>query len=93
MQIAKLRISQKLLWSLTNGMSMTNAEKPLEYTNNLFIWSNHWATVNKQPKFFPAGPFFRMMQMKCLLKCPYFQKPPLPWEIPGYAPDIWCSTI
>ena len=37
-------------------------------------------------KFFPAGLFFRMFQIKCLSKCPYFQKPPLPWKIPGYAP-------
>ena len=28
-------------------MSMTNAEKPLEYTQNLFIWSKYWATVKQ----------------------------------------------
>ena len=27
-----------------------------------------------------------MLQIKCLSKCPYFQKPLLPWKIPGYAP-------
>ena len=27
-----------------------------------------------------------MFQIKCLSKCPYFQKPPLPWKILGYAP-------
>ena len=39
------------------------------------------------PKFFPAGLFFRMLQIKCLPKCPNFQKSPLPRKIPGYAPD------
>ena len=32
----------------------------------------------KSAKFFPAGPFFRMLQIKCLSKYPYFQKPPPP---------------
>ena len=41
----------------------------------------------KYPKFFPAGPFFRMLQIKLLSKRPYFQKPPLPWKILGYSPD------
>ena len=27
-----------------------------------------------------------MLQIKCLSKCPYFQKPPLPRKIPGDAP-------
>ena len=38
--------------------------------------------------FFPAGPFFSVFQIKCLLKCPYFKEPPLPWKIPGYAPEF-----
>ena len=46
----------------------------------------------KYLKFFPAGPFFRMLQIKCLSKCPYFQKPPLPWKIPRYAPVISCGV-
>ena len=31
-----------------------------------------------------------MLQIKCLSKYPYFQKPPppLPWKIPGYAPEL-----
>ena len=32
----------------------------------------------KIPKFFPVANFFRMLQIKCLSKWPYFQKPPLP---------------
>ena len=40
----------------------------------------------KSPKFFPAVPFFRMLLIRYLPKCPYFQKPPLPWKVPGYAP-------
>ena len=27
------------------------------------------------------------------MKCPYFKKPPLPWKIPGYAPDITDSIL
>ena len=41
----------------------------------------------KSPKFFPAGPFIRIRQIKCLSRCPYFHKPPLPWKITGYAPE------
>ena len=41
----------------------------------------------KYPKFFPAGPFFCAFQIKCLSKCSYFKRPPLPWKIPDYAPD------
>ena len=37
------------------------------------------------PKFFPAGPFFSVFSLS---KCPYFKKPPLPSEIPGYAPVL-----
>ena len=33
---------------------------------------------------------FRMLQIKYLSKCPYVQKPPLPWKIFGYAP-AWDS--
>ena len=40
----------------------------------------------KISEIFSAGPSFRMFQIKCLSKCPYFQKPPLPWKILGYAP-------
>ena len=29
----------------------------------------------KYPKFFPAGTFFRILQIKCSSKRPYFQKP------------------
>ena len=28
-----------------------------------------------------------MLQIKCLSKCHYFQKPTLPWKIPGYTPE------
>ena len=28
-------------------MSMTNPEKLLEYTKNLFVWSKYWATVKQ----------------------------------------------
>ena len=34
---------------------------------------------------FPDEPFFRELQIKCLSKCPYFKKPPLPLKIPSYA--------
>ena len=40
----------------------------------------------ESPKCFHTGPFFSVLQIKCLSKCPYFKKPPLPWKIPGYAP-------
>ena len=39
----------------------------------------------KVPKIFPAGPFFRVLQIKYLSKCFYFKKPPLPWKVPSYA--------
>ena len=35
-------------------MSMTNAVKSLEYTENLYIWLKHQATVNP---FVPNAPF------------------------------------
>ena len=41
----------------------------------------------KISEIFPAGRFFWMLQIKFSSKCPYFIKPPLPWKIPGYAPD------
>ena len=28
-------------------MSMMNAEKSLEYTQKLFIWSKYWATIKQ----------------------------------------------
>ena len=31
--------------------------------------------------------FVCFSQIKCLSKCPYFQKPTPPWKIPGYAPE------
>ena len=46
----------------------------------------------KYLKFFPAGPFFRRLQIKCLSKCPYFEKPPLLSKIPGYTPLIDSKT-
>ena len=46
----------------------------------------------RSPKFFPAGPFIRMLHIKCLTKCPYFQKPPLPSKIPGYALELNSSN-
>ena len=42
----------------------------------------------KSPKSLSAGPVFRMLLIKYLSKCPYFQKLPLPWKIPGYAPAV-----
>ena len=34
-----------------------------------------------------------MLQIKCLSKCPYFKKPPLPCESPCYAPlIIWAAN-
>ena len=47
----------------------------------------------ESPKFFPAGPFFSVFQIKYLSKCPYFKKPPLPWKIPGYTPDKFLSFL
>ena len=41
----------------------------------------------KSPNFFPAGSFFLVLQIKCLSKCPYFKKLPLPWNIPGPRPQ------
>ena len=60
----------------------------------IFIYGlNFWFKIifevylgKKISKFFPAGPFFRVLQIKCLSKCSYFKKTPLPWKIPGYAP-------
>ena len=37
-------------------------------------------------KNFPCGTFFLVFLTKCLLKCPSFTKPPLPWKISGCAP-------
>ena len=42
----------------------------------------------ESPKFFPAGPFFSVFQIKYLSKCP-----PLPWKIPGYTPDKFISFL
>ena len=41
----------------------------------------------KSPKFFPAGSFFLVLQIKCLSKCPYFKVPPLLWKISDYVPE------
>ena len=38
---------------------------------------------SKHPKFFPAGPFFLVLELECLLKCPNSKKTPLPSQIPG----------
>ena len=45
------------------------------------------------PKFFPAEPFFRVLQIKCLSKCPYFKKPPLPLKGPVYMPEVLLHRI
>ena len=39
------------------------------------------STINRKESF------FRVLQIKCLSKCPYSKKPFLPWKIPGYKPD------
>ena len=36
-------------------------------------------------KFFLEEPFFSVLQITCLSKCPYFEKPPLTWKFSGYA--------
>ena len=41
----------------------------------------------KISKMFLWGSFFCMLHTKFLSKCPYFQKSPLPWKVPGYSPD------
>ena len=46
-----------------------------------------WVSRRKKPTFFPAAPFFNVLLMKCLLKYPDSKKTPLPWKIPGYAPE------
>lgn len=43
----------------------------------------------KTVKFFPAGHFFSMLWTKCLSKCPYSNKSPLVWKIPGCAPLLY----
>ena len=42
----------------------------------------------KYQKIFPAGPLFHVLQIKFLLKCPYFKKfIHLTWKIPGSTAD------
>ena len=36
------------LWLAVYGMSMKNAQKSLEYTQNLFTWSKYWTTVKQR---------------------------------------------
>ena len=43
----------------------------------------------KNPKFFPTRPFFLMLLMKYLSKCPNSKKIPLLWKIPGCSPELW----
>ena len=54
-----------------------------------FIIQNAVLSVpgKKSPKYFPAGHFFRVLQIKFLSKCPYFKNFPLDSKIPGYVPD------
>ena len=44
-------------------------------------------------KNFPAAPFFLVFLTKCLLKCPSFTKPPLPWKISGCVPGAIHRSI
>ena len=44
----------------------------------IFFQENVVTCRKNFPKFFPAGPFIRMLQIKCLLKCHYFQNLPCP---------------
>ena len=37
---------------------------------------------------FPCGAFISCVAIKCLSKCPYFKKHPLPWNISGCAPEL-----
>ena len=46
----------------------------------------------KTPKFFPAGPFFRVFLTKWLSKCLNSTKPPLPWKISGCTPALGNNT-
>ena len=39
-------------------------------------------------EIFPCEAFLSCVAIKCLSKCPYFKKPPLPWKIPGYKPGL-----
>ena len=43
----------------------------------------------KISEIFPYGTFLSCVAIKCLSKYPYFNKPPLPWTIPGYAPAYY----
>ena len=43
----------------------------------------------KISEIFPYGTFLSCVAIKFLSKHPYFNKPPLPWTIPGYAPAYY----
>ena len=45
------------------------------------------------PKLFHAEPFFRVLQIKCLSKWPYFKKSLQPLEGPGYMPEILLHRV
>ena len=56
--------------------------------------------LEKNWNFFPAGPFFLVLYMKYLSKCPNSKKNPRLWKFPGCAPEkitnFWkleCKTI
>ena len=42
----------------------------------------------KKTKFFLAGPFFHVLLIKYLSKCPDSKTTPLSWKIPGYEVEV-----
>ena len=49
--------------------------------------------LKKKTKFFLAGPFFHVLLIKYLSKCPDSKTTPLSWKIPGYAPADRSTSV
>ena len=44
-------------------------------------------------EIFPCKAFLSCVAIKCLSKCPYFKKPPMPWKVLGYEPGLGGTKI
>ena len=76
---------KKIALILEKKKALTTFIHELNFSLNMLFLS---VSRKKSPKFFPAGPFFHVLQIICLSKCLYFEKPPLPRKTPGYAPEM-----
>ena len=84
-------------WLITNYIRLTDCLNLSLFNVSLTVpkWIHFCASnkvvIARQPCV-KWQPFFRVLQIKYLTKCPYFKKPSLLWKIPGYASCVYLKS-